>query len=374
MAGSIGEVITTQNQKQTQDYDGEEEAAVHAMQLSLSYALPAVLNTVVFELGLLEIISKAAPAAADGHLSAAEIASHLPTKNPKAAFVLDRMLRLLSAFSILSCKLCSLDDGSVERVYGLAPTGKLFVGDENGDAFVATGIGTRYKPTLKQWHYLKDVILEDIVPFEKAYGMPFFCYGSIDPVFNQAFNKAMSVTTTLNMRKMLEMYDGFDGIKVLVDVAGGTGANLNLIISKHPHIKGINFDLPQVVQDAPSYPGIKHIGGSMFEMIPKGDAIFMKSVLHNWGDEDCVKLLKSCYEAMGENGKVIVVTVVAPEAGETSTEAKFVTELDIMMLVNFSMARERTKTELNALAKAAGFCNFKPVCSAHGHWVIELRK
>ncbi|GAB4841038.1 hypothetical protein Ancab_021784 [Ancistrocladus abbreviatus] len=151
MAGSIGEVITTQNKKQTQDYVAEDEAAVHAMQLSLSYALPEVLNTVVFELGLLEIISKAAPAAADGHLSAAEIASHIPTKNPKAAFVLDRMLHLLSAFSVLSCKLRSLDDGSVERVYGLAPTGKLFVGDENGEAFVATGVGTRYKPTLKQW-------------------------------------------------------------------------------------------------------------------------------------------------------------------------------------------------------------------------------
>ncbi|GAB4841238.1 hypothetical protein Ancab_021970 [Ancistrocladus abbreviatus] len=151
MAGSIGEVITTQNQEQTQDYVGEEEAAVHAMRLSLSYALPAVLNTAIFELGLLEIISKAAPAAADGHLSAAEITSHLPTKNPKGAFVLDRMLRLLSTFSVLSCKSRSLDDGSVERVYGLAPTGKFFVGDENGDAFVAIGFITRYRPTLKKW-------------------------------------------------------------------------------------------------------------------------------------------------------------------------------------------------------------------------------
>ncbi|GAB4841023.1 hypothetical protein Ancab_021769, partial [Ancistrocladus abbreviatus] len=119
--------------------------------LSLSSALPEVLNTAIFELGLPEIISKAAPAVADGHLSVAEIASHLPTKNPKAAFVLDRMLRLLSAFSILSCKSPSLDDGSVERVYGLAPTGKFFVGDENGNAFVATRMCTQYRPALKKW-------------------------------------------------------------------------------------------------------------------------------------------------------------------------------------------------------------------------------
>ncbi|GAB4841014.1 hypothetical protein Ancab_039669 [Ancistrocladus abbreviatus] len=366
--GSIAEVCT-QNQTQTQNYVEEEEAAVYAMQLSLSYALPEVLNTSMFELGLLDIIYKAG-----GHLSAAEIAAHLPTKNPKAAFVLDRMLRLLSAFSILSCKTRSLDDGSVERVYGLAPTGKFLVGDENGDGFVATGLCVHYRPNLKKWHYLKDAVLEDIVPFEKAYGMPFFHYGSIDPVFNKAFNRAMAATTTLNMKKILETYNGFNRIRVLVDVGGGTGANLNLIISKYPNIKGINFDLPQVVQDAPSYPGIEHIGGSMFEMIPKGDAIFLKSVLHNWGDEDCVKVLKSCYEAIGENGKVILVTAVAPEAGETSFEAKFVTELDMMMLANFAVARERTKNELNALAKAAGFCHFEPICSAHGNWVIELHK
>ncbi|GAB4841246.1 hypothetical protein Ancab_021979 [Ancistrocladus abbreviatus] len=112
--GSTGEVITTQNQKQTPDYVREEEAAVHAMQLSLSYALPEVLNIAIFELGLLEIISKAALVAADGHLSVAKIASHLPTKNAKARFVLDRMLHLLSAFSALSCKSRSLDDRSVE--------------------------------------------------------------------------------------------------------------------------------------------------------------------------------------------------------------------------------------------------------------------
>lgn len=62
--------------------------------------------------------------------------------------------------------------------------------------------------------------------------------------------------TTLVMKRVLESYKGFEGIKRLVDVGGGLGINISLITSKYPHIHGINFDLPHVIQDAPSYPGI----------------------------------------------------------------------------------------------------------------------
>ena len=58
------------------------------------------------------------------------------------------------------------------------------------------------------------------------------------------------------MKKILETYDGFDGLKTLVDVGGGTGATLNMIVTKHPSIKGINFDLQHVIEDAPAYPGM----------------------------------------------------------------------------------------------------------------------
>jgi len=58
------------------------------------------------------------------------------------------------------------------------------------------------------------------------------------------------------MKNVLESYKGFEGIKRLVDVGGGLGININLITSKYPYIHGINFDLPHVIQDAPSYPGM----------------------------------------------------------------------------------------------------------------------
>jgi len=62
--------------------------------------------------------------------------------------------------------------------------------------------------------------------------------------------------TTFMMKKVLESYKGFEGIKRLVDVGGGLGININLVTSKYPDIHGINFDLPHVIREAPSYPGI----------------------------------------------------------------------------------------------------------------------
>lgn len=85
--------------------------------------------------------------------------------------------------------------------------------------------------------------------------MTAFEYPGTDERFNQVFNQAMSNHTTLIMKKILEVYKRFDGLKVLVDVGGGLGVTLKSITSKYPQIKGINFDLPHVLADAPSYPG-----------------------------------------------------------------------------------------------------------------------
>ncbi|KAL8235649.1 hypothetical protein R6Q59_016730 [Mikania micrantha] len=56
------------------------------------------------------------------------------------------------------------------------------------------------------------------------------------------------------------------------------------IVTKYPHLKGVNFDLPHVDSSAPSYEGVTHVGGNMFQDIPPADSYFMKSILHNWSD------------------------------------------------------------------------------------------
>ncbi|XLR30398.1 hypothetical protein S83_058298 [Arachis hypogaea] len=128
---------------------------------------------------------------------------------------------------------------------------------------------------------LKGAILEGGIPFNRIYGMNVFEYANIDPRFNEVFNKAMLTSSTISMKRILDVYKGFDHINKLVDVGGGLGATLNLITSKYPNIQGVNFDLPHVIENAPIYAGVEHIGGDMFESVPNGDAIFIKNILHD---------------------------------------------------------------------------------------------
>nr|KJB23958.1 hypothetical protein B456_004G125600 [Gossypium raimondii] len=298
----------------------------------------------------------------------------LPTSNPDAPVMLDRILRLLATYSILTCSLRTLPDGKVERLYGLGPVCKFVTKNEDGVTLSALSLMNQDKVLMESWYYLKDAVLEGGIPFNKAYGMTAFEYHGTDPRFNKVFNRGMSDHSTITMKKILETYDGFEGLKTLVDVGGGTGATLNMIVTKHPSIKGINFDLPHVIEDAPAYPGVEHVGGDMFESVPKGDAIFMKWICHDWSDEHCSKFLKKCYEALPDSGKVIVAECILPDYPDPSLATKLVVHIDCIMLAHNPGGKERTEKEFEALARSAGFQGFQVKCCAFGTYIMEFVK
>ncbi|CAH9080078.1 unnamed protein product, partial [Cuscuta epithymum] len=261
-------------------YGGEEDDSLFALQLATAAVLPMALKAAV-ELDLLELMAKAGPGAA---VSPSELAAQLPTTNPDAAVMLDRILRLLCSHSVLNCSLRTLADGRAERLYSLAPVCRYLTKNPDGASMAPLLLMNHDKVFMESWYYLKEAILEGGIPFNKAYGMSPFEYPKTDTRLNKIFNHAMSDHSTLTMKKILEGYKGFEGLKSLVDVGGGTGATLNMILSKHPNIKGINFDLPHVINDALPYHGIEHISGDMFVRVPQGDAIFMKWICHDWSD------------------------------------------------------------------------------------------
>jgi caffeic acid 3-O-methyltransferase len=345
----------------------DEEANLFGMQLASASVLPMILKTSL-ELDLLEIMAKAGPGAL---LTPSEIASHLPTSNPDAPQMLDRILRLLATYSILTC---SLDDDTNERSYGLAPVCKFLTKNEDGVSLAALNLMNQDKVLMESWYYLKDAVLDGGIPFNKAHGMTSFDYHGKDMRFNKVFNKGMSDHSTITMKKILETYKGFEGLTSVVDVGGGTGAVLSMILSKYPSIKGINFDLPHVIEDAPSYPGLEHVGGDMFVSVPKGDAIFMKWICHDWSDEHCVKFLKNCYDALPEKGKVIVAECILPGYPDSSLATKGVVHIDVIMLAHNPGGKERTEKEFAALAMKAGFRGFLVQCNAFNTYIMEFFK
>nr|DAD24629.1 TPA_asm: hypothetical protein HUJ06_026093 [Nelumbo nucifera] len=119
---------------------------------------------------------------------------------------------------------------------------------------------------------------------------------------------------------------------------------LNFITSKYPQIKGINFDLPHIVADAPSYPGVEHVAGDMFENF----------VLHDWSDEQCLKILKNCWKALPNSGKIIVVEYILPEARAAGISV-LPEVVDLIMLSQCPRGKERTYEEFEALAMSSRF-------------------
>jgi caffeic acid 3-O-methyltransferase len=92
--------------------------------------------------------------------------------------------------------------------------------------------------------------------FKRIHGISIYDdYFKKDLQINDIFNKSMTDTCAIHMKKILEIYKGFEGITTLVDVGGGNGQSLKTIISKYPSIKAINFDLPQVIDNTSPFPG-----------------------------------------------------------------------------------------------------------------------
>ncbi|KAH9718234.1 Flavone 3'-O-methyltransferase 1 [Citrus sinensis] len=348
----------------------DEEDFMLVMELAHSSLLPMTMKAII-ELGVLEILAKASPS----QLSSSEIASQLPTNNQEASTVLDRMLRLLASYSFLTYNLVTNKDGNVCGVYGLASVCRYLLPNEDGVSLAPIFLLAQEKVSVDPWYHLKDCLLEGTLPFMKAHNAKNpFEYAMKDARRRNLFNQSMRNHTALVMKKILEIYKGFEEINQLVDVAGGLGANLSLLVSKYPQIRGINFDSPHVIKDAPSYQGVEHVGGDMFVEVPKGEAIFLKWILHDWSDDQCVKILKNCYDALPEFGKVIVVDSLIPESLETDILSRFVYLLDMQMYTVFPGGKERTVEELKALATKAGFTAVKLVCRAYSCWVVELYK
>ncbi|OMO70086.1 O-methyltransferase, family 2 [Corchorus olitorius] len=230
----------------------DQGAFSYAIQIVDSLVLPMSMHTAI-QLEVFEIIAKAGP---NAKLSAKKIAAQLPTKNLEAPSMLDRILRVLASHSIVGCSLGDDEEGgNPERVYSLTPVSKYYVRNEDGVSLGPLMNLLQDTVFLASWSQLKDAILEGGVPFDRVHGTHAFEYPGRDPRFNQVFNTAMINHTTIVMKKILEAYTGFRKLNRVVDVGGGLGITLNMITSKYPSIKGINFDLPHVIQHAPAYPG-----------------------------------------------------------------------------------------------------------------------
>ena len=193
--------------------------------------------------------------------------------------------------------------------------------------------------------------------FDEHFGAPFFDWLQQHPIRGRSFDRAMSGTATLRLAPVLGR--DWTGVGTVVDVGGGNGMLIEALLEHVPGLHGITFDLPQVTERAaarleknPALAGrVSAEGGSFFETIPPGaDVYVLAQVLHDWSDEDCVRILEACLRAGGADARLLVLEQVVPEGPEPNVSK--LTDLNMLVLLG---GRERTRREFEALLEAGGW-------------------
>lgn len=221
------------------------------------------------------------------------------------------------------------------------------------------------------WSSLVESIRTGENTFRLVHGTDVWSYRAQRPEELAIFDGAMTSMGGVVNAAVIDAYD-FGRFREVVDVAGGRGSLLAAILAKHESVRGVLFDQPDVVAHAPALldrfgDRYRAIGGSFFERVPDGaDAYLLKSILHDWEDEDCVAILRVIRAAMPEHGLVLVLE--RDLGGPNSNASAKLSDLN--MLVNPG-GRERSEAEYAALFAAGGLRYLGATPSAAGVSVFE---
>jgi O-methyltransferase domain len=141
----------------------------------------------------------------------------------------------------------------------------------------------------------------------------------------------------------------FEDEEVVVDVGGGTGQMLAELRRLHPHVRGVLFELAEVVEGIERPAGVDVVAGNFFDGVPTGDVYILSRILHGAGDERAAKILENVRAAANPRARVLILDALIPQGNEPHG-SKW---LDLLMLV-LSGGRERTEEEWRRLLERAG--------------------
>ena len=270
---------------------------------------------------------------------AAKAGAHAPS--------LYRVMRMLAGFGVFK-------EGP-QRHFALTPVGGLLkTGVPGSLRYMAMMFGEEF--STRAYEHIAECLRSGGDGVTEAYGKPIWEVLAERPEQCETFQQAMTNSTSVAADAIVEAYD-FSGIERLADVGGGHGLLLAAILRANPHMQGVLFDRPEVVEHVPEqqFTGcegrITTEAGSFFERVPDGcDAYLLKHIIHDWSDEHCRTILGLMREKLPKHGRVLVCEmVVSDEPGPTPAKL-----LDIEMLVMTVGGKERTPEEFRELFASSG--------------------
>jgi hypothetical protein len=212
--------------------------------------------------------------------------------------------------------------------------------------------------------------------FERTYGESFFAHLQRVPAHREVFEASMAGRAAHEADAVVAAYD-LCGISCLVDVGAGPGLMSRAALRAVPSLTATLVDRPATLDRARAEMAeagltdrCTFVAADFFESVPDGgDAYLLSRILHDWTDDDAVRVLHQCRAAMPAHARLLVVDAVLPDRARDRPAA---IRMDLALLLLFS-AGERTRDEFDRLLSASGFTlrRVVPTDSPTGLAVLE---
>ncbi|KAJ1700872.1 hypothetical protein LUZ63_000651 [Rhynchospora breviuscula] len=285
-----------------------------------------------------------------------------------------RLLRILTEFGFIL-----ENDASSELVYDLTPLSRLVISTKVESlnllpftSFHLNDVMLKSSLCMGNWFMQED----KQIPFELAHGVRPWEMTRQNPKLSKLFNDAMVSSGCLFTDFIIKNGgDIFKGTESLVDVGGGTGAISKVIAENFPHVKCTVLDLPHVEADFSNdgHSNVKFVPGDMFNHIPPADVVLLKWILHCWSDENCIKILQQCKQAIPsreDGGKVLILEgVVGSTSSMISKEPQLLFDL---MMMSATEGVERDEQQWSKLFTESGFSSYNIIRTIGFMSIIEV--
>lgn len=225
----------------------------------------------------------------------------------------------------------------------------------------------------KAWGFL-DAALAGDTPHQAAWNMGRFQYLREHPDEARSFDAFMANFPDRRHQVLAASFD-FSAAKLIIDIGGGNGETLRQILARFAGPRGLVYDRDDVVAaialEARAGGRIDVRGGSFFDLVPEGADIYLLiRVLHDWSDDDCIRILRNCRAAMSPGARLLVVDQIIEPDPTLGRPTGYL--VDTQMMAMFGTARERTKVEFCELLQASGFALERAIETTSPVWVLEV--
>lgn len=275
--------------------------------------------------------------------------------------------------ALVACEVLSQDENGC---FALTDVGQALRADDSRSALQLILLYGS-PPVWAAWAYLQQSVETAGTAFGIAHGMGAFEYCAANPATARLFHGAMAQETSVMPGQLVACHD-FAGTRSVADIGGGNGTLLTGVLRLIPGLRGILVDTghglagaADVLARAGVADRCEIVEADFFAEVPPADTYLLKSVVHDWEDDDAIRLLGACRRVMGNDGRLLLIERLLPSRVQSAYDPLMVRNL--LNMPTIIGGRERTRSDFARLLAGAGLelTRVARMPQSNDHFVLE---